>query len=144
MNQADTSLSSLRIQPLEVAIIVLAGAAGFLHLSFALLGPRPTDFPFPGLYILNAAGYLVLIMLLYLPVLHPFQRIIRWMLILFTLATILGWLAIGARDILAYLTLGIEVPLIALLLLEEWQAIRLRIPLLPRRLGHFRGIGRAR
>lgn len=132
MSQPGTSFPSLRIQPLEVAIIVLTGATAFLHLSLALGSRAPTHFPLPGLFILNAAGYLVLIGMLYLPILQPFQRVIRWALIGYTLATILAWIFLGGdRDMVGFLDKAIEIALIILLLIEEWQAIRLRIPFLP-------------
>jgi hypothetical protein len=131
MSQAGTSFPGLRIQPLEVAIIVLAGATAFLHLSLALGSRAPTHFPLPGLFILNAAGYLVLIGMLYLPLLQPFQRVIRWLLIVYTLATIISWAFIGDRDMVGFLDKAIEIALVILLLVEEWQAIRLRIPFLP-------------
>ncbi len=126
MSQAGTDVSRLRIQPLEVAISALTGATGFLHLSLSLDSPAPVRFPLPGLFLLNGIGFLVLIMLLYLPALHPYQRALRWLLILYTVATLLCWVAFGFRNALGYLALGIELALLALLLLEEWQAIRQR------------------
>lgn len=126
MSQAGISPSSLRIQPLQVAIIVLTSATAFLHLSMAVSSRAPLHFPFPCLFILNAAGYLVLIFLLYLPMLHPWQRPLRWLLILYTAATIFGWIALGERDMDGFLDKGIECGLIALLLVEEWLAVRQR------------------
>jgi len=124
MSQARAGDSSLRIHPLEVGIIVLAGATAFLHLALGLSSRAPTHFPFPGLFYLNTAGYLVLITLLYLPALHPFQRVLRWLLILFAVATILGWVALGPRSMLGFLDKGVEIALILLLLIEEWRAVR--------------------
>ncbi|HEY7356823.1 MAG TPA: hypothetical protein VH590_10165 [Ktedonobacterales bacterium] len=126
MSQARAGDGSLRIHPLEVGIIVLAGATAFLHLSLGLSSRHPTGFPFPVLFYLNAAGYLVLITLLYLPVLQPIQRYIRWLLILYTAVTIFAWVTIGDRDMDGFLDKGIEIALILLLLLEEWRATRQR------------------
>ncbi len=124
--QAGTTFSSIGIQPLEVGIIALTGGTAFLHLSFVLASSTPTHFPFPALYFLNAVGYLVLIMVLYLPALHRFQRALRWLLILFTTATIIGWLTIGARDTAGFLDTSIAAVLLLLLLIEEVQATRQR------------------
>ena len=126
MSQARAGDSSLRIHPLEVGIIVLAGATAFLHLLMGLESKHPMGFPFPVLFYLNAAGYLVLITLLYLPALQPMQRAIRWLLILYTAVTIFAWVAIGDRDMDGFLDKGIEIALILLLLFEEWRATRQR------------------
>ncbi|HEU5368272.1 MAG TPA: hypothetical protein VFU69_07400, partial [Ktedonobacterales bacterium] len=95
MSQVRTGDGSLRIHPLEVGIIVLTGATAFLHLLMGLESSQPTQFPFPGLFYLNTAGYLVLITLLYLPALHPMQRDIRWLLIRYAAATLFAWVALG-------------------------------------------------
>ncbi|HEU5369423.1 MAG TPA: hypothetical protein VFU69_13200, partial [Ktedonobacterales bacterium] len=68
--------------------------------------------------------YLVLITLLYLPALHPMQRYIRLLLILYTAATIFAWVALGERDMDGFLDKGIEIALIHLLLIEDWRATR--------------------
>ncbi len=124
MSQARTGDGSVRIHPLEVGIIVLTGATAFLHLLLGLESKHPASFPFPGLFYLNTAGYLFLITLLYLPALHAFQRYIRWLLILYTAATIFAWVALGERDMDGFLTKGIEIALILLLLVEDWRAVR--------------------
>jgi hypothetical protein len=108
MRQPRTTFSNVRIRPLEVGILALAGAAAFLPLSFALSSQAPTHFPFPGLSILNAAGYLVLILLLYLPTLYPFQRGLRWLLLPYTAVTILGWVVIGSHNMVGYLDKAME------------------------------------
>jgi hypothetical protein len=124
--QAGMTVSSIGIRPLEVGIIALTGGTAFLHLSFVLASSTPTHFPFPGLYFLNAVGYLVLIMALYLPALHRFQHALRWLLILFTTATIVGWVTIGGRDTAGFLDTSIAGALLLLLLIEEGQATRQR------------------
>ena len=99
---------ALIILRLEIVTLTLATAA--IHAS---LGGT--------LFLLNAIGYAVLAVALVLP--GPVARI-RWLvrpaLIGFAAATIAGWLAIGARFDLAYLSKGIEVALIGLLLVESW------------------------
>jgi hypothetical protein len=124
MSQARPGDSSLRIHPLEVGIIMLTGATAFLHLLLGLESRHPMSFPFPGLFYLNTAGYLILITLLYLPALHPRQRALRWLLILYTAVTIFAWVAFGERDMDGFLTKGIEIALIHLLLIEDWRATR--------------------
>jgi hypothetical protein len=99
---------ALIILRLEIVTLTLATAA--IHAS---LGGT--------LFLLNAIGYAVLAVALVLP--GPVARI-RWLvrpaLIGFAAATIAVWLAIGARFDLAYLSKGIEVALIGLLLVESW------------------------
>jgi len=73
------------------------------------------------LFLMNAIGYTALAIALVVP--GPIGRIrwlTRWALIGFTAVTIGGWLMFGARFDLAYLDKGIEIALIALLLLESW------------------------
>ena len=43
--------------------------------------------PLSTLFILNGIGYLVLVIALYLPLLYRFQRLIRWLLIIFAAVT---------------------------------------------------------
>lgn len=68
----------------------------------------------------NAVGYLVFAALMVTPleIASDFRWLIRAALIGFTLATIVGWLMFGARYWLGYLDKGIELALIALLVLE--------------------------
>jgi hypothetical protein len=84
--------------------------------------------PLPTLFILNFIGYIVLVVALYMPPLQKVQRIIRWLLIGFTALTIIAWFLIAGShpDTLGIVDKVIEVALIVLLLIEEWQAIRLR------------------
>lgn len=74
------------------------------------------------MFLSTAAGYATLAVAMILP--GPIGRI-RWLvrvaLVGFTAATIGGWALFGARFPLAYLDKGIEVGLIALLVLELWR-----------------------
>ena len=101
-------LPALVIVRVEIVALTLATAA--IHAS---LGGT--------LFLLNAVGYAALAAGLVLP--GPIAHI-RWLvrpaLIGFAAATIAGWLAIGARFDLAYLSKAIEVALIGLLLVESW------------------------
>jgi uncharacterized integral membrane protein len=102
------------IQPFTVAlrvmIVALTLATAAIHVT---LGGT--------LFLMNAIGYTVLALAMVLP--GPVARLrwlIRYALIGFTFATIVGWLMFGARFDLAYLDKGIEVALIGLLLIESW------------------------
>ena len=79
--------------------------------------------PLPTLFILNGVAYLVLIISLYLPLLRPFQRIIRWLLIVLAVLTIVAYFLIsGTRfNLLGYIDKPIEVALIVLLFIEDWR-----------------------
>ena len=78
------------------------------------------------LFILNCVGYMVLVVALYLPALHHFQRLTRWLFIGYIALTILLWYLIARSypDMMDYLDKSVEVALIALLLREDWQTRR--------------------
>ncbi|HLZ61487.1 MAG TPA: hypothetical protein VKR06_31445 [Ktedonosporobacter sp.] len=127
-------LSQLRFLP--IGIIVLAVLTAVVHLVLALgtfwvlsHGPAPAGSS-PGglltmatLFLLNFVGYLVLVVALYMPWLQRSQRLIRWLLIGYTVLTIVLWYFIEAShaDMFDYTDKLIEVGLIALLLIEGWQ-----------------------
>ena len=74
------------------------------------------------LFMANALGYVVLAIAMVAP--GPATRwrwLIRLALIAFAAATIGGWVAFGPRFGLAYLDKAIEVALIGVLLIEQWQ-----------------------
>jgi hypothetical protein len=91
-------------------------------IGFSLLSLIPV--PLTTLFYLNFAGYIVLATALYLPQLLPFQRVIRWLLIAFAAVTVVAWFLItGAQpNLLAYIDKPIELALIVLLLIDDWQA----------------------
>ena len=93
--------------------------------GFNILSVLPI--PLPYLFLLNGIGYLVLVSALYLPQLHQYQPIVRWLLIAFAAVTICMYFAIaGFRfNPIGYLTKGIEVTLIVLLLIDGRQSARL-------------------
>lgn len=80
--------------------------------------------PLPVLFYLNFVGYITLVTALYLPLLRRYQRIIRWLLIVYTAITILAWYLIthASPSLLAYVDKPVEVALIFLLLVEDWRA----------------------
>ena len=95
---------------LRMEIVALTLATAWIH---ATLGST--------LFLLNACGYVVLAAAMVLT--GPVARV-RWLaryaLMGFAATTIAAWLAFGARFDLAYLSKGIEVALVGLLLVESW------------------------
>ena len=103
-----------KIGPLQIGIILLTTATALMH--FVLIFPDL-------LFILNAVGYMVLLAALYLPIrpLARFRPAIRWLLMGYTALTVGIWLAIGQRDLYAYINKIIEVALIGLLWVDSRQ-----------------------
>ena len=155
---ATPTIRRIHIGPLQIGIILLTLITAGIHLyrglSMSLLrAPRPgagagrrlggpggpggpgRGGPIPGifglltpLFFLNALGYVVLLIALYLPPLGRFHRIVRWLLIAFALVTIIAWFVItgGSPNPLAYADKPVEVLLIVLLIVEDIQEARLR------------------
>ena len=148
MSQAALRRTISHIGPLQIAIIVLAVVTGLIHLSLGIMtsffaphppvnlhppvhlaggqpGPSPLRqlvfMALPQLFYLNFVGYVVLAIALYLPSLRRYQRVIRWILIVYVAITIVVWALInGAHPLpLAYIDKPIEVALIVLLLIED-------------------------
>ena len=95
---------------LHAAIVGLTLATAAIHSSLGGF-----------LFTLNAIGYTMLAAALVLP--GPIGRarwLMRYALMGFTAATILGWVAFGARFDLAYLDKALEAALVGLLLIESW------------------------
>jgi hypothetical protein len=80
----------------------------------------------PLLFFLNFIGYIVLGVALYLPFLQQFQRIIRWLLIVFTTVTIIAYfMVLGlSPNTLGLVDKAIEVVLVILLLIEDFKSAR--------------------
>jgi hypothetical protein len=97
---------------LRACIIVLTVIAAVIHIS--LLFPDPV-------FILNGLGFLGLLGALYLPIpqLAPWRRQIRWLLIGYTLLTIVLWIAFGSRIPIAYVSKAAELLLVVCLLIEN-------------------------
>ena len=95
---------------LHAAIVGLTLATAAIHASLGGM-----------LFMLNAVGYTVFAAALLLrgPVARA-RWLVRYALIGFTTATILGWVAFGARFDLAYIDKAIEVALVGLLVIESW------------------------
>ena len=73
-------------------------------------------------FYLNGAGYIALLIALYLPQLARWQRLARIGLIGYALLTIVLWVLIGAQNPLAYADKLIEVLLVVALVLE-WRQV---------------------
>ncbi len=101
--------------------------AGGVPPGMSLLSHLPVSLQV--LFLLNFIGYIVLVVALYLPALRRFQRIIRWVLIIYTAITIILWFLVtgGSYSLLGYIDKPIEVALIILLVIEDRQAVRLRL-----------------
>ena len=94
---------------LRAAIVVLTLATGWIHWTLGGL-----------LFSLNAAGYVVAAAAMVVPLglaIH-FRWFIRLGLIAYAATAIVAWYLMGPRYDVAYLAKGIEVALIALLLVE--------------------------
>ena len=97
---------------LRVTIVALTLATAYIHLTLGSM-----------LFLANAVGYTVLAIAMVLP-LDLFARyrwLIRAALAGFTAVTIIGWAVMGPRFFLAYVDKGIEVALIALLVVEMFR-----------------------
>jgi hypothetical protein len=96
---------------LRTSVVLLTLATAAIHASLGGM-----------LFLANAIGYGVLALAMVAP--GPAGRwrwLIRLALVGLTAATIGGWVAFGARFDLAYLDKAIEVALIGVLVIEQWQ-----------------------
>ena len=98
--------------------LVIATAA--IHISRAMVDPEIST-----LFALNAAGYLGLAALLYapLPALDRWRGAIRWVLIAYTVTTIVMFFLWGAMSgdwpMIGFVCKAVEVALVAVLFLER-------------------------
>lgn len=108
-----TQLQS-RFGVLQIGIILLTIATAAIHTFLA----------FNWLFYANALGYLGLLGLLYLPIpmVAPYRTYVRWALAAFAAVTVVAWVFMGTRDMLAYFTKVIEIVLIILLIVEGRQS----------------------
>ena len=97
---------------LRVAIVVLTIATAYIHSTLGGL-----------MFMANALGYIVFAALMIVPIafVSRYRWLIRAGLLGFTLITILGWVVMGGRFDLAYVTKAIEVGLVVALLIEMWR-----------------------
>jgi uncharacterized membrane protein len=107
MQKAHTTLGTV-----QIGILLLALATAVIHIVLAI----PANLT---MFYLNGIGYIVLALALFLPQFKNYRSLIRWVLIAFTLVTIIGWVAIGERSTIAYIDKIIEVALLVLLWLDR-------------------------
>jgi hypothetical protein len=155
MSQITLNRTTLKIGLLQIAIIILIIATALIHLDktmamgfFGHAGGAPAGGHHAGgppmggggpsgpmlllfenlplLFFLNFIGYIVLGVALYLPFLQQFQRIIRWLLIVFTAVTIIAYfMVLGlSPNTLGLVDKAIEVVLVILLLIEDFKSAR--------------------
>ena len=100
---------------LVVGAVVLTFATAFIHLTLG--GPLWL------LFRMNAVGYAVLAVALVVPIglADRFRWLIRLALLGFVLATMGGWVLIGARYDVAYLDKAIEAVLVAFLVVSIYR-----------------------
>ena len=109
---------SSRISAVQIGIIILTLGTALIH--FSLLFPDV-------LFILNGLGYLTLLAAYFLPIdlARNNHNLVRWLFIIFTVVTILAWVAMGDKSwpggSLGYLTKLIEAVLIVLLVVDGRQ-----------------------
>lgn len=106
------------LSPLQWGIVALTIITAAIHLwlGFGFLDSGGM------IFVLNGAGYLFLLALLFAPIapLAAYRPLIRWLLIAYTAVTVFAWLLIdgAARTPLAYFDKAVEAALIALLWLD--------------------------
>jgi hypothetical protein len=94
---------------LRVAIVALTLGTAYIHSTLGGL-----------LFTLNATGYVVAAAAMIAPIAiaSRFRWVIRLGLVGYALSTIVGWLIMGPHYTTAYIAKGIEVALIALLIVD--------------------------
>lgn len=113
---------SLSIMPgfVQFAIMVLALVPALLYVTGLFPNTQ---------YILMGLGYVILLVLHYLPMLQAssWRPITRFILLAFTVIVIIAWAVTGNKQApVAYVRLVLEIGLIAFLLVEQYQAVRKR------------------
>jgi hypothetical protein len=117
-----------RVSPVKIGIILTTLITAFVHLYLA--GAMFAGGMNGTMFILNGGGYLGLLLAFFLPqslydrfLPKPFANIVhsvvRIGLILYTILTIVLWVAIGMRDMIAYSDKLVEVILVILLWLDR-------------------------
>lgn len=101
---------------IRLGIILLTVTTALIHLVLSFRFPTGPD----PIFMLNGLGYLGLVALLYLPtpLLVEQRHFVRWLLLGYTALTVLLWLFMGVRSMIAYIDKLIELALIGLLWLE--------------------------
>ena len=108
-----TTTTQVRLNGMQVAIVVLTFATGVIHLWKGLNDGLL-------MFIANGLGYFALATAAYLPIaaLARYRRLAKWALLAFIAVTIIGWVFIGERIAIGYIDKAIEVVLIVLVYLD--------------------------
>jgi hypothetical protein len=101
-----------KLNGIQIGIVITTLITAGIH--FILLFPDT-------LFIMNALGYVTLLIAYFLPALGKYHKIVRWLFILFTAVTIGLWIFMGQRSPLAYVTKLDEVALIILLFVDQFE-----------------------
>ena len=116
------------IGPVQVGVIILALAAGIIHLYLFLiegfLGDGSMLAFYQVLFVANFLGYVSLAAVLYLPIslLARLRPVIRVLLISIAVASIVSYFYVNARDALGDITQVIELLLIVLVTVDAGMA----------------------
>jgi hypothetical protein len=107
------------------------GGSGGAPGGFAILQALPL--PLSTLFLLNGIGYLVLVVALYLPALYRYQRVVRWLLIIFAAVTFVLYFVINGFHLnpISIVAKAAEIALIVLLFIEDRQSVRSTIDRVP-------------
>ena len=105
------------MSPRKLAIIILTVVTAIIHIGLAFYALSAGDMTTFVMFLLNGVGYLVLLAAytLPLPLARNYTKLVRWAFIAFTAVTIIGWVAIGLKNVVGYSDKLIEVALIVLL-----------------------------
>ncbi|MEW5867776.1 MAG: hypothetical protein AB1894_00760 [Chloroflexota bacterium] len=112
-------MNTSKFGPVQIGIILLTAATAIIHLVLAYSIAVQLGLPNSLMFVANGLGYLALVAALYLPQFKKWHNWVRWALMAFTAVTIVGWVAIGSRNLIGYTDKLIEVALIALLFTES-------------------------
>jgi hypothetical protein len=101
----------------RIIILITALITGLIHLVLLNIFTMRSTGGIDILFTLNGFGFLALAGAFYfdLPFLKGYEKLLTYAFIAFTLATIIAWVAVGARSTLGYLTKLDEVILLVVL-----------------------------
>ncbi|MCS7002451.1 MAG: hypothetical protein NZ518_06350 [Dehalococcoidia bacterium] len=109
----------------RVGVVILAAVTAVMHFwLITVMGSlNAVNFPF----LLNGVGYLALAALFVVdaPVARPLAQRKHLLLGLYTIVTILAWVAVGERSAFAYVNKVVEVALLGLIV-AHWRQTRAR------------------
>lgn len=117
MTSDSGTTTGAELSPGRYGIIALALATAIIHIVLAV------PLTLIGFY-LNGLGYIVLVTACFLPQLHTYHRLVRWLLMGYTALTILLWVVLGQPyNAIGYVDKAIELALLGLLWREQrWSA----------------------